>query len=253
METCLARFQGKLQAPFFDRIKLMKKLIAIIPVLALSLLLSGCEPKKATEDIAVPPSQNTAEPSATIEETNPAGGNTLTSSIDIASIDSAFNKNFSLAAEDAKKILGENSKFCFAKVSFLGGVVSARGEMNFFFEDDARISDYYWLVSFDSTKPDNPKKRYLAAKRDWGNITCTSLTAPPSFAKAYDNFATSGKLDTVTTLSAAKIDMTLINKYWKMELFNTSGELILSETEDTIAKPTDTTPPATFSPTPIDL
>jgi len=249
LETCLARFQGKLQALFlvFGIIKPMKKTITISLFIAVSLFFSGCESKNTSEMLVAPPNGEATNTEEITESIITPQETTLTSSIDIEAIDSVFNQNFSLALEDAKKILGENTKFCFAKVSFLGGVVTTQGEMDFFFENSERIADYYWLVSINSTTAENQKKRYLAAQRDWGDLTCTTLTSPSSFAKAYDGFAKAGKLDTVTTLPAARTDMTLVDKVWKIELFNTSGEAILSETEGaTPAATTSTTPaPAT--------
>lgn len=211
----------------------MKKILISVSVMVIALLLTGCEAKTTVpqEEIPVPPAADDTgldTPPVTDETDSPPVTSSLTASIDTASIDTVFNQNFALAQEDAKTILGNEAKFCFARVSFLGGVVSTKGEMNYFFTDSGKIADYYWLVSFDSTQ-DNQKKRYLAAKRDWGNPTCTSLSAPPSFANAYTSLAAGGLIDTSTALTSAKLNMTLIQDVWTMELFNTDGALILSE------------------------
>lgn len=211
----------------------MKKILISASVIVVALLLTGCQAKTTTpqQEIPVAPAaDDTGLDTAPVtgEADSTPATSSLTASIDTASIDTVFNQNFALAAEDAKTMLGDQVKFCFAKVSFLGGIISTKGEMNYFFTSDAKIADYYWLVSFDSTQ-DNQKKRYLAAKRDWGNPNCTSLAAPPSFASAYTAFAADGTIDTSTALTSAKVNMTLTQDIWKMELFNTDGALILSE------------------------
>jgi hypothetical protein len=245
LETCLARFQGKLQA-FFGIIKLMKKIIVISLFVVVSLSFGGCQPKGISEEVA-PANETTSEEAPLTEDTLTAQEPVPASTVDVEAIDNIFNQNFSLALEDAKKNLGENTKFCFVKISFLGGVISTKGKMDFFFENSQKIANYYWLVSFDSTSPENQKKRYLAAQKDWGEQSCTTMETPPSFATAYNNFAKAGKLDTVTTALAARTDMTLVDKLWKIELFSISGETIFSETES--ATPTASTS-VTPSPTP---
>ena len=215
----------------------MKKILVSVSVIVVALLLTGCEAKTTVsqEEIPVPPAADDTgldTPPVTGESDPAPATSSLTASIDTASIDTVFNQNFALAQEDAKTILGDEARFCFAKVSFLGGVVSTKGEMNYFFTGDNKIADYYWLVSFDSTQ-DNQKKRYLAAKRDWGNPTCTTLLAPPSFANAYTSLAAGGTIDTSTALTSARLNMTLTQDVWTMELFNTDGALILSETAAT--------------------
>lgn len=224
----------------------MKKTLISALVIVIAFLLTGCEAKTATtQDMTVPPATNdtTSEVAPITDDTTPAssGTSSLTSAIDTGSIDTVFNQNFTLAQEDAKKMLGDEAKFCFAKVSFLGGVISTKGEMNYFFVNDMKIADYYWLVSFDSTQ-DNQKKRYLAAKRDWGNPACTTLPAPSSFASAYEAFIANGAIDASSALTSAKVNMTFVQDIWKMELFNTEGALITSQTSTaspaTAASPT---------------
>lgn len=208
---------------------------------ALAVSLSGCESKTSSpattgSNLKVPPldettSSTTSTAPVSGDTTSGAGGdNSLTSQIDVAGIDKIFNQNFTLAQDDANKNVGEGSKFCFAKVSFLGGVASTKGEMSFFFQNDQRIGDYYWLVSFDTTS-NNQKKRYLAAKRDWGELTCTTLAGPPSFASAYDNFVSSGKISSTAAFSSAKTEMIMAGDVWKIEQYDTSGEQILSATQ----------------------
>ena len=212
----------------------------------IALLLSGCQAKSTTtQELTVPPAADdsvSTEPPVTDQApVTSSNTNSLTSAIDTTSIDAVFNQNFALAKEDAATVLGTDAKFCFAKVSFLGGIVSTKGEMDYFFSSDTKVVDYYWLASFDSTQ-DNQKKRYLAAKRDWGNPTCTTLAEPSSFASAYETFIANGTVDASSALSSAKVNMTLTQNVWKIELFNTEGALIISETSAT-------TPAATTSPT----
>jgi len=223
----------------------MKKILIFTLIIVVAFLLTGCKAKDvSTEKMTVPPTtdDSASEKPPITDDTAPAlsDASSLTSAIDVTSIDTVFNQNFTLAQEDAKKILGDGAKFCFAKVNFLGGVILTKGEMNYFFVNDAKIADYYWLVSFDSTQ-DNQKKRYLAAKRDWGNPVCTSLTAPSSFASAYKVFIENGTIDASSVLASAKVNMTLVKDAWKIELFNTEGSLILSETST--AAPVSTASP----------
>ncbi len=223
----------------------MKKTFLLVIMATIALLLTGCEAKDnsnigaeitppASEAVSQVPLAGSATPSQASQT------DSLASSIDITSIDAVFNQNFGLAQDDAKKILGD-AKFCFAQVNFLGGVISTKGEMNFFFENDSKIANYYWMVTLDSTQ-NNQKKRYLAAKRDWGSPACTTLTSPPSFALAFVDFINSGTVTSSTMLSTAKVVMTLTNNLWEIELFNTSGELILSQSQT--ASPKATTSPA---------
>lgn len=222
----------------------MKKLLPLFLAVVIALALSGCK-RKSTEsvetDLTSPPANtfSQTEGSPTPTATTIAADSSLASAVDVASIDAIFKQNFTLAEQDAKSVMGDETKFCFARVSFLGGIVSPTGQMDYFFENSAKIKDYWWLVSFD-TAQDNQKKRYLAAKRDWAGIVCTTAKEPPSFASVYTNLAATGKITPSTALSSARIAATLNNNSWQFDFFSIDGKLFLSE--KTVEPPISATP-----------
>jgi hypothetical protein len=196
----------------------MKK-YAIISLLVIPLLLSGCSVQRKTTDTTA-----TATATGTSStDTNPAIGAQAseTAETDSAAIETQYQTNFTTATTDANQILQNKAKFCSVMVKFSDSKVTAAGDQFFFFSSDELLTDYYWVVEFDGLNS-NKKKRYFAARRDFKDeITCvaTQPKTPPSYTNAFTSYLAQYTIpDTTANLQIALQDAT-----WDILARDTTG------------------------------
>jgi hypothetical protein len=240
----------------------MKHKLLVLSLVACSFILFGCQkkstvsvsstgadqiPQSAAEGSAVPAATGSQViGSATQSATGVSGFNL---DYDDTAVGSAFTENYQEALADANGTLKNQAKFCNIIAEFAPSEKPSSAKLNFFFSADAQ-KDWYWLGQKDQLE--NQKKRMFAAKRDYKEITCSSLTVDQlavTYAKAYEAVIKSGKIS-LSSSDVAKIKIYLDDKLWRVDIWKNDSTIVTQTVSTTLSASTEATASAVVTTTP---
>jgi hypothetical protein len=233
----------------------MKKIFLVF-VLGISVILTGCSwQKKSSATVTDSSKVSDAAAEATVAATDKATDTSLTDAfVDTSSGDSTFNLDFESqkitslfdqayqeAYSDANATLKGKAKFCNSLAEFTPAQSPDSAKLYFFFTSDDQ-TDWYWIGQKDLLE--NKKIRLFAAKRDFTDIACTSVTTDQLTANYADALKTvvDSKKATFAAGEPSKIKIYIEGYTWKVEFWK-SDSTITSQTAPITATTatTDTT------------
>lgn len=221
----------------------MKKSFLFL-VLGIAVILSGCSwQKKSTATVSDTDQVSQAAAEATVAATDSGETDTsLTDSlVSTSSSSDAFNLDFESqkitdlfdqayqeAYSDANATLKGKAKFCNGLAEFTPTQSPDSAKLYFFFTSEDQ-TDWYWVGQKDLLE--NKKIRMFAAKRDFADIACTSVTTDQLTANYADALKTvvSSSKTTFTEGEPSKIKIYIEGYTWKVEFWK-SDSTITSQT-----------------------
>jgi hypothetical protein len=217
----------------------MKKSFLFL-VLGIAVVLSGCSwQKKSTATVSDTDQVSQAAAEATVVTTDSSETDTsLTDSlVDTSPSSDAFNLDFESqkitdlfdqayqeAYSDANATLKGKAKFCNGLAEFTPAQSPDSAKLSFFFTSDDQ-TDWYWIGQKDLLE--NKKIRMFAAKRDFSDIACTSVTTDQltaNYADALKTVVESSKT-TFTEGEPSKIKIFIEGYTWKVEFWKTDSTI----------------------------
>lgn len=226
----------------------MRKTYFILILIAGSVILTGCATKNpaATTNTAASPSTDTADVSAKTSQTAAAQTSNVPQ-IDVQSIDSTYQSNYTQALASVNTFLQNQAKLCSVAIEFPQAAVQLADQYFYFDSTGTQIKDWYGVAQVDPLQ--KVVRRMLVARKDvTSDIKCTTVTTPPSFASAYQTFVQNFP-QIATAANAGKTRMTLMDNVWNATTWDTSGGVIATyqiPTASTQVQPAQT---QTLSPT----
>lgn len=197
----------------------MKKIIFILPVLALALVLTGCGTKKT------PTNTDTADTSTAVtSEVVPP----VVAQIDTTAIDGTYQTNYTQALTSVNTYFQNQAEFCAAIIDFPQNSIEFANQYFFFSTANDQVKDWYGVIEIDPLL--KVAKRQLAAKKDYAdtvNCVSTKVTTPPNFAQAYASFLQS--FPEVAGTATAKTQIALLDTVWRITAWDAIGGVIATQ------------------------
>ena len=214
----------------------MKKIFVITSAVVLALILTGCTKKTTTTSTTAPDSTGTsAEPSsAGVATTSTADASAAAAiSAQQKAVETALAANFELARQLSASPLSNQGQFCAMTADFASTDMLLKANQAFFFTSAAdKMKDWYFVVYFDQLK--GKRYRSFAAKKDYADVQCNSSHALPatSFFAAYLAYFSANQGSLINSSASAQTVLTLQAQMWKVNVYDSSGQVIATEQID---------------------
>jgi len=231
------------------------KILAVAAVLVLSVGLVGCEKKTPTTTTLSGTGSQTATSGSVGTGSTLGGevsggstGSTVELPVAATELDATFKKNYQDALASANGSLKNQAKFCTVLIEFREPSQVHKADQSFFFySDDEKLKDWYWIVQFDQLN--KKMRRLFAARKDYSDeVQCSaSSTEPVSYTQSLTTFYASSTMQSLDLSQLAKFVFSYVDGSWKVSVLNKEGMTIYSEqisgstTATTSATPTATT------------
>jgi len=209
----------------------------------MAVMLSGCTPKPQTT--TTPTGTTPGTVGSTVPATSDLGTGTTQTGVDQAQLEETFKKNYETAKQIAASPLKNQAQFCSALIEFGSENIAQADQYFFFTSPEEKLKDWYWVVYFDQVR--NLRKRLFVVRKDYeGEVACITTKQLPqtTYFSAYTTFLAAGTAGQNASL-AIRTTIALKERSWKIQMIDSSGQVLSSQEVDASSSTATTTTPTT--------